>query len=66
MVDQFLAFFPDELMEITAYVMMVMNIKAWDVSKMEAPIIKDGGFKYGGLKLSIIWPPTLHFFFLVR
>ena len=31
------------------------------LSKMEAPIIKDGGFK-----LSIIWPPTLHFFFLVR
>ena len=30
MVDQFLAFFADELMEITAYVMMVMNIKAWD------------------------------------
>ena len=24
------------------------------LSKMEAPIIKDGGFKYGGFKLSII------------
>ena len=36
------------------------------LSKMEAPIVKDGGFKYGGFKLSIIWPPTLHFFFLVR
>ena len=33
---------------------------------MEAPIVKDGGFKYGGFKLSKIWPPTLHFFFLVR
>ena len=36
------------------------------LSKMEAPIIKDGGFKFGGFKLSRIWPPALHFFFLVR
>ena len=46
----------------------VVSVKDGDskLSKMEAPIIKDGGFKYGGFKLSRIWPPTLHFFFLVR
>ena len=46
----------------------VHDCQRWrlQLSKMEASIIKDGGFKYGGLKLSIIWPPTLHFFFLVR
>ena len=47
---------------------LVFSYQIWrlQLSKIDAPIIKDGGFKYGGFKLSIIWPLTLHFFFLVR
>ena len=50
------------------YVVDLLKCQRWrlQLSKIEAPIIKDGGFKYGSFKLSIIWPPTLHFFFLVR
>ena len=48
------------------YGSLTIEMVATLLSKMEASIIKDGGFKYGGFKKSKIWPPTIHFFFLVR
>ena len=43
------------------YGSLTIEMVATPLPKMEASIIKYGGFKYGGFNLSKIWPPTIHF-----